>query len=157
MNYVFVYGSLRRGMHNHYLLGDSEFVGNGKTVAKYGMVDVGSFPAVVEPEEGEAGETEITGEVYRVDAKTLERLDRLEGYPKFYDREPTAIVTADDMLTAWMYYWPTGCSTNGTTPVPSGDWVEYHAPEPEIRYERFTDVDCDFEHDDRWLNMAVNA
>jgi gamma-glutamylcyclotransferase (GGCT)/AIG2-like uncharacterized protein YtfP len=78
---VFVYGSLKRGFHNHGILegSNARFRGNHKTEANYTMYSLGSFPGVVQ-----GGETSIRGEVYEVDS--LKSLDTLEGYPSFYTR-----------------------------------------------------------------------
>lgn len=78
---VFVYGSLKRGFGNHQQLDTSEYLGNHITDPKWTMVSLGGFPAVVP-----VGDTEIKGEVYRVDDKTLRGLDYLEGFPRFYQK-----------------------------------------------------------------------
>ena len=39
MNYVFVYGTLMKNERNHYLLNDSEFIGNGN-IKNYFMLDM---------------------------------------------------------------------------------------------------------------------
>ena len=62
---VFVYGSLKKGFPNHYLLADSEFV-TSDMVTGYSMESLGAFPmAVSDPEEA---------------------LDTLESEGIFYDR-----------------------------------------------------------------------
>ncbi|CAG0912004.1 unnamed protein product, partial [Cyprideis torosa] len=55
---VFVYGTLRSGQANHYLLSTSVFLGEYRTLARYSMRDLGAYPGVV------AGRTAIVGEVY---------------------------------------------------------------------------------------------
>lgn len=92
---VFVYGSLKQGYGNHPLIKDSVLLGECLTKPIYTMYSLGAFPAVVLQ-----GNTSITGEVYEVDDDTFARLDRLEGYPDFYDR--TMIDT--DHGKAWMYF-----------------------------------------------------
>lgn len=72
---VFVYGTLMRGDCRHGALEGQQFVGCGTTVAAYRMYDVGSYPALVEADGGRS----ITGEVWRVDAACLARLDEVEG------------------------------------------------------------------------------
>ncbi|NIP41348.1 MAG: gamma-glutamylcyclotransferase, partial [candidate division Zixibacteria bacterium] len=61
----------------------------------YTMYSLGGFPAVEL-----SGTTAITGEVYEVDDQTFANLDRLEGYPSFYNR----IMIDTEHGEAWMYY-----------------------------------------------------
>jgi gamma-glutamylcyclotransferase (GGCT)/AIG2-like uncharacterized protein YtfP len=49
---VFVYGTLKKGLHNHYLLQDSEFFGGAVTVPTYSMISVGLTDAVTVPGPG---------------------------------------------------------------------------------------------------------
>jgi len=94
---IFVYGSLKRGFGNnrYFLSSDAEFVGPCTTAdSNFDMISLGSFPAVFRnsddalyPPAGELRNCRITGEVYRVDAKTLVALDMLEGNGSFYTRE----------------------------------------------------------------------
>lgn len=78
---LFVYGTLMREERNHRLLAEAEFIGEARTVAGFTMIDLGAFPGVVA-----AGFGAIAGELYRVDARTLAAVDRLEGHPSFYRR-----------------------------------------------------------------------
>lgn len=77
---VMVYGTLKKGFGNHYLLKDSEYLGPATTAGT--MYSLGAFPAV-----SLGGEAVVHGEVYSVDATTLQRLDKLEGFPGWYNRE----------------------------------------------------------------------
>lgn len=84
-----VYGSLKKGFHNHGILGDSRLVGECKSSPNFTMLDLGAFPGVVRQ-----GSTAITLEVYEVvDEKIESRLDRLEGFKSpnskhnFYNKE----------------------------------------------------------------------
>jgi gamma-glutamylcyclotransferase (GGCT)/AIG2-like uncharacterized protein YtfP len=81
MNTLLVYGTLMRRESNHRLLADADFLGEARTVAAFTMIDLGAFPGVVAD-----GETAIVGELFRVDARTLAAVDRLEGHPSFYRR-----------------------------------------------------------------------
>jgi gamma-glutamylcyclotransferase (GGCT)/AIG2-like uncharacterized protein YtfP len=92
-NRVFVYGTLKKGHGNHVLLRESEYQGAAQAPPGFRMVSLGGFPGVVE------GEGEVHGEVYLVNDNTMERLDRLEGFPSFYSR--TLIPTPYG--PAWMY------------------------------------------------------
>tara|TARA_R100000951_G_scaffold56793_1_gene47712 strand:+ start:279 stop:641 length:363 start_codon:yes stop_codon:yes gene_type:complete len=75
MKKIFVYGTLKQGKSNHeYYLGESKFLGAAKTDRDiWGLADLGAYPAMT------YGRTQVSGEVYEVDQKTLSRIDRLEG------------------------------------------------------------------------------
>jgi len=78
---VFVYGTLLAGEPNHRLLDAAAFVGVAETAPVFSLVDLGPFPALVD-----GGADAVVGEVYEVDRPTLQRLDLLEGHPRFYRR-----------------------------------------------------------------------
>lgn len=81
--FVAVYGSLKRAFHNHHhYLQNSDFVGND-TVSGFDMYSLGGFPGIVPNSEAESP---VSVEIYDVNRATLERLDRLEGHPHFYER-----------------------------------------------------------------------
>jgi gamma-glutamylcyclotransferase (GGCT)/AIG2-like uncharacterized protein YtfP len=90
---VFVYGTLRRGQVNHHWLEGCGFEGE---VTMTGLVlhDLGPFPMAV------PGDGVVHGELYRLEAMALSALDRLEGYPRLYDRLPRPL---DDGRWAWVY------------------------------------------------------
>ncbi len=118
MEYIFVYGSLRKGFWNHkHYLKNSKFIGKGKTKEKYAMyADI--IPYVVENEKI----SHIVGEVYEVDKKTLERIDYLEGHPNYYFRKKVPIVLETGKeIKAWMYFYP---EPYGVL-VKSGDYKDY--------------------------------
>lgn len=91
---VCVYGTLKRGQCNNYLLGRSTFLGESFTRPEYTMYDIGC------PYISHGGKTSIKIEVYEVNDYTMSLLDRLEGYPHFYNR--TEIET--EFGPAWIYY-----------------------------------------------------
>jgi gamma-glutamylcyclotransferase (GGCT)/AIG2-like uncharacterized protein YtfP len=90
---VFVYGTLQRGHLNHHWLADAPFLGEAE-LPDVVLHDLGPFPMAV------PGDGLVRGEVYAVDAPGLARLDRLEGYPRLYDRRPLPLA---DGRTAWVY------------------------------------------------------
>ena len=98
--YVFVYGTLRRGFENHYLLKNSKFIGYGITKEKYSLY-VDSIPYVVK-----IPYCQIKGEVYEVDKNTLIALDELEGHPDFYRRELIDVIVNGKTIKAWIYFYP---------------------------------------------------
>ncbi len=112
---VFVYGTLKRGYGNHRLLelGRARFLGRDKIEGA--MHNYGSFPAVTLGQPGT-----VHGEVYEVSAATLERLDRLEGTPSFYQRTRVSMSTGEN---AWAYVMNPE-RVAGKRRVPSGHWEE---------------------------------
>ncbi len=90
---VFVYGTLKRGFGNHHWLAGAPFLGEAE-LHDVVLHDLGPFPMAV------PGEGTVRGELYAVDADGLARLDRLEGYPRLYDRRPLPLV---DGRCAWVY------------------------------------------------------
>jgi gamma-glutamylcyclotransferase (GGCT)/AIG2-like uncharacterized protein YtfP len=68
-----VYGSLRRGERHHDELQGAEFLGQARTAPRYALTRLGAYPALV------AGNGVVSGELYRVSAALLERLDVFEG------------------------------------------------------------------------------
>ena len=102
MSLVFVYGTLKEGFHNHYVLSGAEYLGTGKTVHKYALY-VDGIPFVLK---GEA-ESTISGEVYSVDSETLAKLDRLERHPEWYCREQVdVVIDGDSTEKCWLYFFP---------------------------------------------------
>lgn len=109
MHRVFVYGSLKRGLENHALLGTAVFAGKAATAAPFRMMD-GPYPVL---RESGGGGLRVSGELYEVDDRTLEALDDLEGVDeRLYDRIETDIVMANEprRIPAFIYvgcadYW----------------------------------------------------
>ena len=96
--YVFTYGSLKKGFHNHGIVADSVCLGTTATEEKYDMFSFGDFPAVIDTE----AQYQIQGEVYKIDKKTLSILDMLEGNGSFYERKLVKVVGFD--FDVWMYF-----------------------------------------------------
>lgn len=96
---IFVYGTLRSGFHNNYLLDGAKLIGKGKTKTKMAMF-LSGIPYVNRSQE----KYQIVGEVYEVDDSTLKRLDRLEEHPDWYKREPEPILMENgEEITAELY------------------------------------------------------
>jgi gamma-glutamylcyclotransferase (GGCT)/AIG2-like uncharacterized protein YtfP len=94
---IFVYGTLLRGEPNDRLLRHVKCSGRTRTEARYTLVSLGGFPGLLE-----GGEEIVEGELYSVDAATLERLDRLEGHPSFYERRAVAIEGMNAEIQAYV-------------------------------------------------------
>lgn len=109
---VLVYGTLRQGESNHYLLSDSQFLGSVVTQAQFQLFDLGPYPAVIK------GDQTLVAEVYLVDDETMQQLDILEDYPHEYDRE---LVTTPHGQ-AWIYLYQNKRLLRNT--IQSGDWCQ---------------------------------
>jgi len=118
MRNVAVYGSLRKGLGNHRVLGESKMIGT-QWIPDYEMFSLGSYPGI------RSGDSHILVEVYEVDDDTLQRLDTLEGYhgsnaDNFYDREEVST----DYGTALIYTLQ-GHRYKSQPIVESGDWTKH--------------------------------
>ncbi len=129
---VFVYGSLKRGFHNHPLLANhpgTKFLGEATTSERYRMVGYssGTYPYLVRESINIPAEaTYITGELYEITEACLSDLDALEGHPDFYTRceiningQPTYVYLAEQPdviqdIRSWI--------GSILCPVPSGIW-----------------------------------
>lgn len=123
-DYVAVYGSLRKGMGNHRIISDNEYVTQTTLSGGYRMVSLGGFPGVMETDNPQSP---IIVEVYRVTERSnMQRLDSLEGYRgpgcnNFYDKK---LVTLDNGMTAFIYLLDEANYGNYQE-VPNGDWVQF--------------------------------
>lgn len=115
---VFVYGTLRKGFGNHYLLRTSEYLGEFRQPVHFDMVDMGAYPGLVET--NTPFSSTITVEAYKIDKETLKRLDNLEGYPLFYNRK---VIKIGD-IEGYIYYLNEGDKYNYKI-VREGDWLIY--------------------------------
>lgn len=63
-------------------------------------------------------------ELLEVDEATMERLDRLEGYPNLYDRRKVTVSLPDGQAdTAWVYVM--NRLPDRARVIPGGDWREW--------------------------------
>lgn len=132
---VFVYGTLRRGYGNHYLINKNpalknppNFIAEVITTKKYRLTANG-IP-FLHPTKRK-GAAHVKGEVYRVGDLMLERLDRLEGYNReepgksYYKREKILVKTSEgEEMEAWVYF----CDRREGRLIPSGDYADYAEP-----------------------------
>ncbi len=79
--FIFVYGTLMKGRSNYaHFLAPADPVTRGE-IKGFTMFDIGSFPGIVK------GEGTVKGEVYKVNKKQLEAIDRLECEGYLYKKE----------------------------------------------------------------------
>jgi gamma-glutamylcyclotransferase (GGCT)/AIG2-like uncharacterized protein YtfP len=123
---LFVYGSLRSGLHNAIYTHISRyFVLDGMGAVQGDLYDLGEYPAAVHTTE----ESFITGEVYHI-AQTdnfewaMSVLDDYEGVDiALFRREPVHVLFQNTTIMAWIY-WYNGVITDQTQ-IKSGDYVAY--------------------------------
>jgi len=108
---VFVYGTLLAGEVNNHLLAGADLLGPHRTEPCFTLFGLGAYPGVAR-----GGCTAIAGEVYRVGAKDLELLDRLEDYPRLYNRT----LIPSPFGRAWIYLYRG--RIDGRPVIRSGDW-----------------------------------
>ena len=120
LQYVFTYGTLKKGFHNSGFLKDALFVSECVTVGgEYRLFDSGSgFPVATFNEEGvkRATEAHIHGELYLCSPEDIVRMDSLESNGYMYNRELHNVSNPEiqEEFLAWMYignpeYWANRC------------------------------------------------
>jgi|GEM_PF-377226 len=112
---VFVYGSLKKGFHNHYPFlaeRDALPLGEAVTVDPYLMLSGAAFPYLIDPASLSADHEacvadvigKVKGELYVVDPETMNMLDRLEGHPDYYRRVEVMVEDDGEQAMAWVYF-----------------------------------------------------
>jgi gamma-glutamylcyclotransferase (GGCT)/AIG2-like uncharacterized protein YtfP len=113
---VAVYGSLRKGFGNHRVLERNEAqILSTERIGGFKMFSMGAFPFIQPASE----EDMITIEVYAVPITGLPDLDRLEGYPSFYNRK----LVQTSKGQAWIYFIEN--ERGGYQQVHDGDWMMF--------------------------------
>ena len=103
MNLIFVYGTLKRGGHNHHFLAGQTLVGPARTEKGYTLYDLGGYPGLVPDVDNPQG---VTGEVWSVDEACIMSLDVLEGTSEGLYRRmelPMEQPFAKDRVEAYVY------------------------------------------------------
>jgi gamma-glutamylaminecyclotransferase len=109
---IFVYGSLLSGERNHGQMAGAGFLGPARTLPRYALYHLGTYPGMTE------GAQPIEGELYEVDARRLAALDAFEGHPNYFRRGPVALEGG-----GWAEgYLLTRVQVAGRPLVPSGSW-----------------------------------
>jgi len=87
---LFVYGTLKRNKCNNRIIraAGGQFLGyDTMTIPNGAFMDLGGFPAVVYPIEGENNKSQLVrGEVWYGGKEMMKNVDILEGHPLFYRR-----------------------------------------------------------------------
>lgn len=126
---VFVYGTLRRGASNAHRMEGAEFVARGEVAGS--LHRISWYPGLVLSLRG----GRVTGDLFRVDAELLRKLDEYEGLPagevagSEYRRVKTVVLDLDGSgrsWEAWVWEW-IGPVEPGML-VKSGDWLDVERP-----------------------------
>lgn len=103
--YLFVYGSLKKGFDNHKLLEKyARRIGKASTVAKFGMFEAGfgNYPYLIQK-----SLNTIKGELYQITRKELlARIDEFEGAPEYYERKKIKVKSHRGIVKAFVYIRP---------------------------------------------------
>jgi len=113
--FLIAYGTLMTGERNHRFCENA--VSITPCIVKGTLYDTGyGFPAFV-PE----GTTEVKAELIEIPISAWADVDRLEGYPRMYDRRLYPTTLADGTKTrAWIYVM--NRLPPQSTVIESGDW-----------------------------------
>ena len=133
---LFVYGSLRRGHHNHSRLQGAMFLGNFSTVDRFTMFGLRSraYPYAFADKDG----VPVVGELYSVSTETIEFLDRMEGHPTVYCRTPLLLEGWGGTAEMYVLVEPQikktlqnyGTLSRRFVLIPSGDWTDFTGIQP---------------------------
>lgn len=112
---LFVYGTLKRGYHNHRLLADAIFEGEYEAHG-FSLLDFGAFPGMID------GPGSVHGEVYQITKEMLPALDRLEGVPTLYERRSIYIHKGGDGFKCYAYIFKPMMDLKEYQIIESGRW-----------------------------------
>lgn len=100
--FLFVYGSLKKGFDNDKLLEKStRRLGKASTVGKFGMFEdsFGNYPYLIKKPINR-----IIGELYEIQRKELlDQIDKFEGAPDYYQRKKIKVKTHHGVQFAYAY------------------------------------------------------
>lgn len=134
--YLFVYGSLRKGLKNHYYLSSSEYIGDFISEKEFQMIvyEKLQFPYLIENFITDKPITKIKGEIYKINSTVLKTLDGLECHPWLYERKLFNFMNKkNENIQAWIYilikseiieYIKSEIDKNYFL-INSGDWTEF--------------------------------
>ena len=110
MNYVFVYGTLKRGHGNYEALlnrPDVHFIGTAQTVNPYRMLHAG-FPVLMKSNQDTFPALGEVFDIVEEDGPVTVNLDRLEGEGTMYKREKIPVdIHGIGTRECWAYF---GCA-----------------------------------------------
>jgi gamma-glutamylaminecyclotransferase len=114
---LFVYGTLKRGLQNHHLLADQEFISEVVTEPRYRVIDLGPHPGLIVDETNGLA---VKGELWAVSDCCLGELDDFEEVPGPFIRAGVRIAGRAEVAQA--YFWnkpvPEGAANGNEWPLP---------------------------------------
>lgn len=116
-----MYDLLLAGEREHHLLEGAPFLGAAITAARYTLVDLGVYPALLG-----RGNVAIVGELYRIDRKQRFTIDVKKEVPILFQR--IVVELADG--TAAETYAMKDEQVRGKRRLANGDWRNRFAPRP---------------------------
>ena len=137
---LFVYGSLKKGFDNHHLLSKyAKRLGKAITIGKFGMFEdsFGNYPYLIP-----VPKMRVHGELYLIErSELLDKLDKFEGYPEYYERKKILVKTHKGIQRAFVYIQP-----HTVVPTDQKPLKEWKA-----------DSDYKVKQLDRYLDAAIGA
>ena len=125
MKKIGVYGSLRKGMYNHILLDNEEshYLRTEQLEIPFKMIPYSSFPALIPDDKT----NKIEMEIYEVSDLVYQNVERLEGYPSFYDKESIIDKESGDPIEFYVIRDPYNRYRESFAEQESiVDWVSYY-------------------------------
>lgn len=107
---IFVYGSLRRKQGNSHWMTNAQWMGD-YCIEGYQLYHLGHYPGAV------PGQGKVYGEIYRIDAATLNELDAL----RISDGEYKRILIQTPFGSAWMYIYQR--AVENLPLIADGNWL----------------------------------
>ena len=96
--YLFVYGTLKRGLGNHSLIKSCEFIGSFISEDRFDVSGHG-FPCAYPNEYGKL----LQGEIYKLTDTDFISVDSLESNGYLYQREIRKFKRGNKVVEAWIY------------------------------------------------------
>ncbi len=111
----FTYGTFRQNECRHYILQSfkPEFIKQIETVAKYTLINLGSFPGIIE-----GGNNAIVGELYDITDDIMAVFDMIEGHPSFFCRKEIELVDGTNAAAYVFQHSIENCDI-----IMSNDWT----------------------------------
>jgi gamma-glutamylcyclotransferase (GGCT)/AIG2-like uncharacterized protein YtfP len=117
---LFVYGTLKRGGVRNGVIAAQKYLGEARTVPRYALVDLGSYPGLVHAKDGH----HVHGELFEVDSALIDTLDAVEGAPALFAMEDIELEGHDRLARSYFYQQ----DATGRPRIASGRWQ--NAPPP---------------------------
>ena len=115
---IFVYGTLMKGEGNHRLISSQVCEGSG-FIRGFNLYNLGYYPGI---RPSEHSNHVVYGEVYLVDDRTLESVNRLEGEGSLYILQSVEVTMSDKVVTAGVYVYNHKCLNSRR--IYSGYWKQ---------------------------------